>query len=91
MAVAKGYIVNIYYSASDNLTPTSVQIDQGRYYLGNTDVKFAFSYAGTLHIGDQVVFVFDRVSAGDLESDNDDAGFTYLGTITQAYIYDLNY
>ena len=91
VAVAKGYIVNIYYSASDNLTPTSVQIDQGRYYLGNTDVKFAFSYAGTLHIGDQVVFVFDRVSAGDLGSDTDDAGFTYLGTITQAYIYDLNY
>lgn len=91
VAVSKGYIVNIYYSASDNLTPTSVQIDHGRYYLGSTDVKFAFSYAGSLHISDQIVFVYEKVSSDEINTEDEDAGFSYLGTVTQAYIYDLKY
>ena len=80
--VKVGYVTHIYYNTSDNLTPNSVEIDLARYYLGNSDVKFAFAYAGTLHIGDKIVFIYEKAS-------DDDA--TYVGTLTSAFLFDTLY
>ena len=85
--VTKGYVVNIFYSATDDLTPTHVEIDNSLYYLGSSDVKFAFSYYGTLKVGDQIIFIYNVNSS----SVGDDSGETYAGTITSAFLYDLNY
>ena len=84
--VKVGYVTHIYYNASDNLTPNSVEIDLARYYLGNSDVKFAFAYAGTLHIGDKIVFIYEKAS--DTDSDDD---ATYVGTLTSAFLFDTLY
>ena len=75
-----------YYNASDNLTPQSVEIDRGRFYIGSSEVKFALSYAGTIHVGDQVVFIYEK--SNDTESEAD---YTYAGTISAIYLYDVNY
>lgn len=85
--VTKGYVVNIFYSATDDLTPTHVEIDNSLYYLGSSDVKFAFSYYGTLKVGDQIIFIYNVNSS----STGDDDSETYAGTITSAFLYDLNY
>ncbi len=84
--VTKGYVTHIYYNASDNLTPASVEIERARYYIGNSEVKFALSYAGTIGIGDQVVFIYEK--SNDTESDNDT---NYVGTITSIYLYNVLY
>lgn len=91
--VRKGTVTHIYYSASDTITPTSVEIDLARYNLGNSDMKFAFAYTGTLHVGDQIIFIYtkSREMTND-DSDVDTEGdLVTEGTITQAYLYDLNY
>ena len=85
--VTKGYVVNIFYSATDDLTPTHVEIDNSLYYLGSSDVQFAFSYYGTLKVGDQIIFIYNVNSS----STGDDDSETYAGTITSAFLYDLNY
>lgn len=84
--VKVGYVTHIYYNASDNLTPNSVEIDLARYYLGNTDVKFAFAYAGTLHIGDKIVFIYEKSSSTEGDEDA-----TYVGTLTSAFLFDTMY
>ena len=58
--VKKGYVNHIYYSASDTITPTRVEIDLAYYTLGCSEVKFAFSYAGTISVGDQIVFIYTK-------------------------------
>lgn len=87
--VTSGYVTNIYYSATDNLTPNSVEIERARYYLGNSDVKFAFSYAGTVHMSDRIIFVYEKSSTYNDEDSTDDT--TYAGTITSVYLYDTKY
>ena len=86
VCVTKGYVEHIYYNASDNLTPQSVEIDRGRFYLGNSEVKFALSYAGTIKVGDQVVFIYEK--SNDTDSEND---YTYSGTVSTIFLYDTNY
>ena len=56
--VKKGYVNHIYYSASDTVTPTRVEIDLSYYNLSGSEVKFAFSYSGTIHVGDQIIFIY---------------------------------
>ena len=87
--VKKGYVNHIYYSASDTITPTRVQIDLSDYSLSGSEVKFAFSYTGTIHVGDQIIFIYKQN-----ENNSDDSGdgsVNTIGTITNAYIYNLNY
>ena len=89
--VKKGYVNHIYYSASDTITPTRVQIDLAYYTLSGSDVKFAFSYAGTIHVGDQIIFIYTKSSTESDEDDSGDGEVATVGTITNAYIYNLNY
>ena len=89
--VKKGYVNHIYYSASDTITPTRVEIDLAYYNLGSSEVKFAFSYTGTIRVGDQIIFIYTK---SDTSSDNEDATVGNVvteGTITNAYIYNLRY
>ena len=67
--VKKGFVNHIYYNASDTVTPTRVEIDLAYYTLGNSEVKFAFSYAGTIGIGDQIIFIYTK--SDDVSSDDD--------------------
>ena len=89
--VKKGYVNHIYYSASDTITPTRVQIDLAYYTLSGSDVKFAFSYAGTIHVGDQIIFIYTKSDNGNDSDDSGDGAVETVGTITNAYIYNLNY
>ena len=88
--VKKGYVNHIYYNASDTITPTRVEIDLAYYNLGSSEVKFAFSYAGTISVGDQIIFIYTK--SDNLDGDNTGDGTVVTeGTITNAYIYDLRY
>ena len=87
VVVANGYVNHIYYNASDALTPNSVQIDMARYTLANSDVKFAFSYAGTVGIGSRVIFIYETTK--DTESLDDDAAS--VGNLTSVFLYDIQY
>ena len=87
VVVANGYVNHIYYNASDALTPNSVQIDMARYTLANSDVKFAFSYAGTVGIGSRVIFIYETTK--DTESVDDDAAS--VGNLTSVFLYDIQY
>ncbi|MDO5564521.1 MAG: S-layer homology domain-containing protein [Eubacteriales bacterium] len=80
VVVSKGFVNNIYYNASDNLTPNSVEIELARYTLGNAEVKFAFSFAGTIKVNDQVIIVYET---------NSDSSSTYAGEITSVFLYDI--
>ena len=89
--VKKGYVNHIYYNAGDTVTPTRVEIDLSNYTLGSSEVQFAFSYAGTISVGDQIIFIYTK---SDTSSDEDTSGEGTVvteGTITHAYIYDLRY
>ena len=91
--VKKGYVNHIYYSASDTITPTRVEIDLSYYTLSSSEVKFAFSYSGTIHVGDQIIFIYTKVNdqpASDEDSSGDGEVKT-IGTITNAYLYNLKY
>ena len=91
--VKKGYVNHIYYSASDSVTPTRVEIDLSYYNLSGSEVKFAFSYSGTIHVGDQIIFIYKKSSDAE-NSDSDDSGdgnVSTIGTITNAYLYNLKY
>ena len=90
--VKKGYVNHIYYSASDTITPTRVEIDLAYYNLSGSEVKFAFSYSGTIHVGDQIIFIYKK-SDTTLSSDDDesDGNIETSGTITNAYLYNLKY
>ena len=99
--VKKGYVNHIYYSASDTITPTRVEIDLAYYTLSGSDVKFAFSYSGTIHVGDQIIFIYKKsentgttTTYSDGDADVDDSGegnVVTSGTITNAYLYNLKY
>lgn len=89
--VKKGYVNHIYYSASDTITPTRVQIDLAYYTLSGSDVKFAFSYAGTIHVGDQIIFIYTKSDNNSDDDTSGDGSVETVGTITNAYIYNLNY
>lgn len=89
--VRKGYVNHIYYSASDTITPTRVEIDLSYYTLGSSEVKFAFSYTGTIHVGDQIIFIYTKNETTGDEDDSTDGDIKTEGTITNAYIYNLKY
>lgn len=89
VVVATGYVNHIYYNASDTLTPNSVQIDLAKYTLANSDVKFAFSYAGTVGIGARVVFIYETTKDNDVSTDELDAAS--VGNLTAVFLYDVQY
>ena len=90
-SVKTGYVNHIYYNASDTITPTRVEIDLGYYTLGNSEVKFAFSYSGTISVGDKIIFIYTKnQETNDTDSSGEGTVVT-AGTITHAYIYDLRY
>lgn len=86
--VRKGTVNHIYYSASDTITPTSVEIDLAYYSLANSETKFAFSYAGTLQVGDQIIFIYNKTNQNNEEISD---SFETEGSITFACLYDLRY
>lgn len=60
--VLRGEITNIYYRASDVMTPTAVTLttDDGDSYecsLTTSDLQFAFSIYGTVKVGDDVILI----------------------------------
>ena len=81
--VTKGFVENIYYDQSNNLTPNAVEIDESRYTFGNAEVKFAFSFAGTVKIGDEVIIIVESIS-----SNGDDDVLVSSGNITSVFLYD---
>ena len=89
--VKKGYVNHIYYSASDTITPVKVEIDLAYYTLGSSEVKFAFSYTGTIHVGDQIIFIYTNNDDSSSEEYIDDGEIATTGTITNAYLYNLKY
>ena len=89
VVVASGYVSHIYYNASDTLTPNSVQIDLAKYTLANSEVKFAFSYAGTVGIGDRVVFIYE--TSKDYEGSTEDLDSSAVGNLTSVFLYDVQY
>ncbi len=80
--VTRGYVENIYYDQSNNLTPNAVEIDESRYTFGNAEVKFAFSFAGSIKIGDEVIIIVESIST----SGSDDV-VASSGNITSAFLY----
>ncbi len=80
--VTKGWVENIYYDQSNNLTPNAVEIDEARYTFGNAEVKFAFSFAGTFKIGDEVIIIVESIST----TGNDDE-MASSGNITSVFPY----
>ena len=84
---------HIYYSASDTITPTRVEIDLSYYTLSSSEVKFAFSYSGTIHVGDQIIFIYTKAnnSVASDEDTSSDGEVETVGTITHAYLYNLKY
>lgn len=78
VSCVKGTIENIYYSASDIMTPTSVVIDGQTYKLSDTEIQFMFSINGTLTVGDDVVIVYETANSADENAQP---------TITGAYRY----
>ena len=90
--VKKGYVNHIYYSASDTITPTRVEIDLAYYNLSGSEVKFAFSYSGTIHVGDQIIFIYKKSDTTSSNEEDDVAeDIVTSGTITNAYLYNLKY
>jgi hypothetical protein len=67
MGTITGEITNIYYSSSNLMTPTSVEIDGTEYEVGNDDVAYAFSVYGTREKGSKVTVVWRRNSDGTQE------------------------
>ena len=90
-SVGTGYVNHIYYNASDTITPTRVEIDLGYYTLGNSEVKFAFSYAGTISVGDKIIFIYTKNQDTNDTDESGEGTVVTTGTITHAYIYDLRY
>lgn len=67
--VLRGEITNIYYRASDVMTPTAVTLttDDGDSYecsLTTSDLQFAFSIYGTVKVGDDVILICSGSSEG---------------------------
>lgn len=92
ISVKKGYVNHIYYSASDTITPTRVEIDLAYYNLSSSEVKFAFSYSGTIHVGDQIIFIYKKSdTTSSSEDDSGESDIITSGTITNAYLYNLKY
>ena len=90
VSVKKGYVNHIYYNASDTVTPTRVEIDLAYYNLGNSEVKFAFSYPGTISVGDQVIIIYTK--SDNTQGDDDTEGnIETEGTITKVFLYELRY
>ena len=90
-SVSTGYVNHIYYNASDTITPTRVEIDLRYYTLGNSEVKFAFSYTGTISVGDKIIFIYTKNQDSNDTDESGDGTVVTTGTITHAYIYDLRY
>lgn len=77
--VLRGEITNIYYRASDVMTPTAVTLttDDGDSYecsLTTSDLQFAFSIYGTVKVGDDVILICSG------SSENMDGDRTYRVT-----------
>lgn len=89
--VKTGYVNHIYYNASDTITPTRVEIDLAYYTLGTSEVKFAFSYAGTISVGDKIIFIYTKSQDTNDTDESGEGTVVTAGTITHAYIYDLRY
>ena len=89
--VKKGYINHIYYNANDTITPASVEINLSRYSLGNSEMKFAFSYTGTLHVGDEIIYIYTKAQTPESEEDEPDGNIVTEGTITFACLANLRY
>jgi hypothetical protein len=71
--VASGTIKNIYYSSTSTVTPSKVTIDdvdngEETFTVSNSDMQFAFSIYGSLHVGDQVTVIYE---ASSTSSDDD--------------------
>lgn len=78
-AVLRGEITNIYYRASDVMTPTAITLttDDGDEYscsLTTSDLQFAFSIYGTTKVGDDVILICSG------SSEDQDGGVTYRVT-----------
>ncbi|OON86509.1 hypothetical protein BXO88_07025 [Oribacterium sp. C9] len=67
MGTITGTIDNIYYSSTNLMTPTSVEIGGVEYPIGNDDVAYAFSVYGSLGKNEKVTVVWSLDSEGKQE------------------------
>lgn len=68
--VIRGTVSGIYYSSSDVLTPSGLQIDDDNsvtYKLTNSEMQFAFSIYGTVKTGDDVILICQVITGADGE------------------------
>lgn len=67
MGTTTGTINAIYYSSTNLMTPTSVDIGGEEYPINNDDVAYAFSVYGSLEVDDKVTVVWSLNSDGTKE------------------------
>jgi hypothetical protein len=67
MAVASGNLDAIYYSSSDIMTPTSIEVDGTEYTISSTDsgMQYAFSVYGSVEVNDTITIVYQTDTQGN--------------------------
>ena len=64
MAVASGNLDAIYYSSSDIMTPTSIEVE---FTISSTDsgMQYAFSVYGSVEVNDTITIVYQTDTQGN--------------------------
>lgn len=86
------YVINVNYDASDMTTPNSIDVGSFRYKLSSEEMKFAFSFAGNLKLGDKIIMVYNKINdiirreSGDFDQKDD--GRLIKGSLITAFKYE---
>ena len=97
--VIKGYVENIYYTAKDFTTPYRVDIDLGKYFIDNEEMKFAFSSSGSFKIDDHLIIICNKMNDVYKTSRDEFGNVTrsadesepYNGSIINAFLFNNIY
>lgn len=80
--VTRGNVSQIYYSANDLITPTSITLDGSRNFnLGTSEVQFMFSINGDIKVGDDVVIVTQQAATGTDSEGDTSYSYSVIGVI----------
>ena len=80
--VTRGNVSQIYYSANDMITPTSITLDGSRDFgLGTSQVQFMFSRTGEIKVGDDVVIVTQQTATGTDSEGDTSYSYSVIGVI----------
>ena len=67
MGTATGTVDQIYYSSSQIMTPTQVEIGGETYNINHSDMQYAFSIYGSIDTSDEITIVWDLDQSGAKE------------------------